>query len=418
MADLRLPTLQNAKQLFDAYNNISDPTAQQFVEKVFGITPSGLTTLQTDSAQQGANLGAELTSASGWTSTNWTGDYNAGFDHNTGNTSPLTFAFTTAGIKRYLVSFTVSGRTAGSFTVTVGGVANNENFIATNKCSIITTGAGNLIFTPTSDFDGTISAISMKLVTVSEAVYIILDSTEVVSYQQRATLASLFNIFMGKNAGGSNTTGNYNLAVGPDALSSNTTGGFNVALGGDALRENVLGDGNVGVGTGAMYVNTNGSNNVAVGGSSMTFNGSGNRNAALGQQSLRYNEAGSDNVALGSRAGSFITGGASHNTDPNRSIYIGAQALAKTASETNEIVIGSNATGNGSHTMTFGSAEIIGNYFNGPLILAAMAGLPNLQLAVTGAPSPLADGMMWREDNTDTGLKIRVGGATKTVTLA
>ena len=40
-----------------------------------------------------------------------------------------------------------------------------------------------------------------------------------------------------------------------------------------------------------------------------------------------------------------------------------------------------------------------------------------INLPVSSAPSSPADGDIWREDNTNTGLKIRVNGVTKTFSL-
>ena len=52
------------------------------------------------------------------------------------------------------------------------------------------------------------------------------------------------------------------------------------------------------------------------------------------------------------------------------------------------------------------------NTFSG---INTFSGLINLP--VRSAPSVPADGDIWREDNTNTGLKIRVNGVTKTVSL-
>lgn len=43
---------------------------------------------------------------------------------------------------------------------------------------------------------------------------------------------------------------------------------------------------------------------------------------------------------------------------------------------------------------------------------------PNLNLTVSAAPTSPVDGDVWREDNTNTGLKIRINGVTKTVTVS
>ena len=52
------------------------------------------------------------------------------------------------------------------------------------------------------------------------------------------------------------------------------------------------------------------------------------------------------------------------------------------------------------------------------LVLAAgVAGASQMRLVQGVAPSAPVDGDIWREDNTNTGLKIRVNGVTKTITL-
>lgn len=51
-------------------------------------------------------------------------------------------------------------------------------------------------------------------------------------------------------------------------------------------------------------------------------------------------------------------------------------------------------------------------------LAAGTTGASALRFVQGAAPSAPVDGDMWREDNTNTGLKIRVNGVTKTVTLA
>lgn len=52
------------------------------------------------------------------------------------------------------------------------------------------------------------------------------------------------------------------------------------------------------------------------------------------------------------------------------------------------------------------------NAFTGANTFTGLINLP-----VSAAPSSPADGDVWREDNTNTGLKIRVNGLTKTFSL-
>jgi len=73
------------------------------------------------------------------------------------------------------------------------------------------------------------------------------------------------NVFVGYQAGNTNTTGNYNTASGSGALSSNTTGTHNTASGNLVLSLNTTGSGNTASGYGAFFFNTTGSYNTALG---------------------------------------------------------------------------------------------------------------------------------------------------------
>lgn len=73
-----------------------------------------------------------------------------------------------------------------------------------------------------------------------------------------------------------------------------------------------------------------------------------------------------------------------------------------------------------SHTVTYGN--IVGNVpchvsLFGSLALKAYPGMSPLNLAVSIAPTTPIDGDVWREDNTDTGLKIRINGVTRTIAV-
>lgn len=111
----------------------------------------------------GANYttGSErITSASG---TNWTGTNitTSGFTHTTGSTAPLTI-----NLSDYMnlasLTYTVSGRTAGSFNINFGGQPYNSITASGSQSpSPIIEQVKSFTITPTSDFDGTI-VLSVK----------------------------------------------------------------------------------------------------------------------------------------------------------------------------------------------------------------------------------------------------------------
>lgn len=101
----------------------------------------------------------ELTTATGWTSTDWTGSYNA-FTHTTGNTTALSNTIAAVVGVTYTLVITITGQTAGTVTVTFGGGTTGA-ISATTTTTIQATTTGNLVITPTTTFDGTV-AVSIK----------------------------------------------------------------------------------------------------------------------------------------------------------------------------------------------------------------------------------------------------------------
>jgi len=116
------------------------------------------------------NFGPELitngdfvTDLTGWTGTNWA--WSAGTAlHSAGATAALTQAACPAVIgKKYKVAYTISGRTAGTLTLSFGGIsgsAKNDN--GTYIEYIIATSTDAIAFTPSTDFNGALDNISVK----------------------------------------------------------------------------------------------------------------------------------------------------------------------------------------------------------------------------------------------------------------
>jgi hypothetical protein len=115
-------------------------------------------------------------------------------------------------------------------------------------------------------------------------------------------------VFLGRRAGESITTGSQNVAVGTIAMQNTTTGQFNVAVGNQALTANTVGIGNTAVGNGALTSNTSGDSNTALGSITLSNNTTGVENTAIGRRALQNINTGSGNVALGFEAGKNETG--------------------------------------------------------------------------------------------------------------
>lgn len=94
-----------------------------------------------------------------WTSTGWDGS-SLTWTHETGNTSVLSESTPAESGRKYKITYTVTDRTAGTFSIAFGG--NTETGLyESGVIEMTSSSTGNLQITPTSDFDGTIK-ISIK----------------------------------------------------------------------------------------------------------------------------------------------------------------------------------------------------------------------------------------------------------------
>ena len=212
------------------------------------------------------------------------------------------------------------------------------------------------------------------------------------------------SVFLGTGAGvNDDGTANLNTAVGIDALNANTTGYSNTALGVNALKLNTTGNSNVALGKGTLYNNMTGERNVAVGNYVLHANTIGMRNAVLGGNALannttgsfntiagsyalydntigEYNSAqgsftladnlsGNYNVAIGHASGRYLADGSTPNTTGDYNVFLGTLSKAFADDDQNEIVIGYEAIGNGSNTVTLGNDSITGTYLKGDVTI-------------------------------------------------
>ena len=176
------------------------------------------------------------------------------------------------------------------------------------------------------------------------------------------------NTAIGTSALQNNTIGINNVAVGHYALLSSTQSYYNTAIGNYALYSNTSGQQNVAIGNSALQNNTTGSN-IAIGMQTLFYNTTGTSNTAIGASSLFYNTTGTSNTAIGVQAGTFdisVTG----VTNSNTSIFIGDQTKPQGTNQSNQIVIGYGATGNGSNSVTLGNDDITRTYLKGSVVIA------------------------------------------------
>ena len=174
---------------------------------------------------------------------------------------------------------------------------------------------------------------------------------------KEGTQSNRNNIFLGKSAGVSNTTGDNNIFMGYQAGDSNTFGVNNIFMGHQAGYSNESGSRNTLMGYQAGYDNSSGAGNIFIGYFAGKNNISWNNNIYLGDYAGHYNK-GSGNIFLGRDAGEFLNNGTSNNTNSSNSVFIGMQTKSKEATTSNEIVIGHQAKGLGNNSAVIGNSSI------------------------------------------------------------
>jgi hypothetical protein len=345
---------------------------------------NGLSTIQGTTDSDSGQLGTELLTT-GTGDASWTGtDFATGYTHVAGSTTTLTS--TLAGVVNtfYQITYTVTGRTAGSFTIGFGGFISG-NLTATGAVGPQATTTGTLVITPTSDFNGTI-VLSIRVISASSASVTFNNSAGAVTNQIRISSLNT-NTFIGLNSGRRNTTGGQNTFFGSNAGTNNTTGGSNSFFGESAGILNTTGVNNSFFGRNSGDANTTGVNNSffgtnsgggnTTGGQNSFFgisaglaNTTGSNNVSLGQSSSLNNITGSQNVFIGNDAGRFAGAGTTAMTSVNNSIYLGYQSRGLNATgSTNELVIGVNVVGLGSNTTSLGNTSTTHGRWYGNLLL-------------------------------------------------
>jgi hypothetical protein len=290
---------------------------------------------KTGSASIGSNLvtSQAFNNATYWTCTGWTTTA-TNATHNVGNTtgcattgSNLSFS----SYEYYEVKFTISGNSNPSNTITPSlGDWNYISYGANQTYTLVMypTSTGSLTFTPTSNFNGTISNVSVKLISGSTSVLSVSDS------------GAIWNPIEVRVDGGvgfgyqtlvNNTTGGGNYAFGSSALNFNTSGNDNSAFGVNALAYNVTGSYNSAFGNYSLWYNSSGSYNVAMGGYSLSNNTIGNNNTAVGYQSLYSNTTGYDNTALGVKSLYSNISGSGNTASGYQSLYYNTTGYNNTA---------------------------------------------------------------------------------------
>jgi hypothetical protein len=123
-----------------------------------------------------------------------------------------------------------------------------------------------------------------------------------------------------------------------------------------------------------MRYTTTGASNSAFGYGSLFDNIGGDFNSAFGYGALGGNTTGTYNIGLGAYAGDTLPDGVTYNTTSDNSIFIGYATHPSQSNGQNEIVIGDQAIGNGSNSVTLGNTSITRTILRGDVSASSYQG--------------------------------------------
>ena len=360
-----LSTTEQLRLGYDASNYVSTTVSATGLVTIAGTLGQYSLAGPTD-AQATATLGTELitnpsfaSDLSGWTAGAGWSWAAGGALHTAGNTATLAQDESVTNGSTYQLDIVISGRTAGSIAIALGAVSVIESstetaFTSTLSRTVVAgaTGTVSLAITPTTDFNGTVDSVSLKLVTLGSfpaAMRFTEGGSAGIEIRQSLARA---NISIGSDAGRSITTGYSNSNFGRDAGYSITTGYSNSNVGRNAGYGITTGYSNSNVGVYAGYSITTGCGNSNVG-----------VNAGYGITT------GSNNSNFGYAAGRYLADGSTALTTPTNCVFLGSSTKASADGVTAENVFGYNAIGIGSNTTCIGASSNTKTQIYGDIIL-------------------------------------------------
>ena len=316
------------------------------------------------------------------------GTFSAGNGYTTGTYSDIQLIYATGSTAITYPSATI--------VIGVGGTISSVTLSAGNK------GTGfkdtTTILTAATSSIGNGTGFTIRVSTILSG-----SSNTAIGHQSLYTNTSgSENVAIGFNSLFSNSTSSKNVAVGRNTLYYNSTGSNNTAIGYYSSFNNTTGSNNTAIGYYSSFNNTTGSNNTALGNSSLGTNKSGIENIAIGINTLLGTTASSYNTAIGSKAlqtlefGNYNIAIGSNSafysttnilaspqslTQSSNSVYIGAD-IRPIENQTNQIVIGYGATGNGSNSVTLGADTITKTILKGNVGIGVETATPTSKLHI------------------------------------
>lgn len=276
-------------------------------------------------APLGAELMPALVNLNGWTvGAGWS--FSSGALHSAGNIAALSYPVAVNSGKTYFVLVKVSGGSIGTCTLTLGALAGSYNLVKGGGlygngehtyCSFTATAttSASLTFTPSTDWNGTITSVSFREILGYAPVFLggVANDGSVSAELLASDLAEDCLQEDNPSLDGRTVKGSQNTAHGSNALRRNVSGYQNSAFGAEALTSLTTGKRNNAFGAACLHALTTGYNNTGFGDSCLQYLTIGYNNTASGKNALYSATTGYENSAFGVASLSALTTGY-HNT--------------------------------------------------------------------------------------------------------
>ena len=334
------------------------PTTMYFDEIKFSVSANILNESMVGSAAGWSNSGLDLT-------------------HTSGTTNPLQLNFGSLAVKNeeWLISFNATGVTSDYLYISFGNNPLTKVYNGGEEFNIVIPVSENndsLIFTPTTEFNGTITNLQARKIVDEGGTEISLSSLTVSTGGTKKIKSGFWNVIIGTdNTLANSPNATRTIAMGYAALSKLISGNRNIAIGTHSMREMLGGEDNVSIGADNMIYNKSAEGCISIGKGAMS-NGDNVRNCiAIGAYAManvdpESTRKPSANICVGDRAGLvaegsnniFVGAGSGAKCKRDGNIAIGAGAYSTAEYGNNNIVIGNVAMRN---SVNYNGCVVIGD---------------------------------------------------------
>lgn len=312
----------------------------------------------------------------------WSGDYASGFTNTAGNTGSMYFGGGTTSGAKYVVEFDASGVTDSRLFVRIGNNAKVDVYNGTNHFIVgFVSDGGNLMFTPTTSFTGTLSNITLRKVLTTGGTPFTIGKKTVNHQQTEDDISGFWNVAIGaENTQDSNVNGSRNIGIGYSSQHLLESGTRNIGIGTFSMPFVKDGDRNIAIGADSLYSTRNHSHThaedcIAIGYRAMSDGTNIKYNVAIGTNAMKEStDEATYNVCVGAGAGTFANYGltaigynacAKSYTKADASVFVGRNSGVDNTGATaqspknvsNVIAIGDGVLVKNTNDARFGNAS-------------------------------------------------------------